>query len=71
MTFTAPLACAGVTQVICVELTTTTLVAGFAPKDTKAPAMKFVPVIVTAVPPPVTPELGLRLDTVGTVDANV
>ena len=46
-------------------LTTTTFVAAVAPNVTVAPAAKFVPVIVTAVPPAVVPRLGLTLLTVG------
>jgi hypothetical protein len=49
-----------------VLLTTTTLVAAVAPKVTVAPAMKFVPAIVTAVPPAVDPVFGVTLVTVGT-----
>jgi hypothetical protein len=51
--------------VIEVLLTTTTLVAGVLPNVTVAPDTKFVPVIVTAVPPDVDPVLGLTLVTVG------
>ena len=53
--------------VIVVELTTVTLVAAVAPKATVAPVMYCVPVIVTAVPPAVGPELGLTDATVGVV----
>jgi hypothetical protein len=48
-----------------VLLTTTTLVAAAEPNVTVAPAAKFVPVIVTAVPPAATPLLGDTLLTVG------
>jgi hypothetical protein len=48
-----------------VPLTTTTLVAAVLPKVTVAPATKFVPVMVTAVPPTVDPLLGATLLTVG------
>jgi hypothetical protein len=58
---------AGVVAVIVVLFTTATLVAAVAPKDTVAPAAKFVPVIVTAVPPAVGPLFGLTLLTVGAV----
>jgi hypothetical protein len=51
--------------VICVPLTTTTFVAAVPPIVTVAPAAKFVPVIVTAVPPAVGPVLGDMLVTVG------
>src|SRR5439155_2405762 len=42
------------------------LEAGTAPKLTVLAAVNAVPVIVTDVPPPVGPEVGLRLSTVGT-----
>src|SRR5271167_4743691 len=50
-----------------VLLTTTTFVAAALPNVTVAPAAKFVPVIVTAVPPAVDPLLGVTLLTVGCV----
>jgi hypothetical protein len=65
VTVTAPLP-AGVVAVIDVPLTTTTFVAAVAPNVTVAPAAKFVPVIVTAVPPATAPLFGLTLLTVGT-----
>jgi hypothetical protein len=65
-TVTAPALPAGVVAVIDVLLTTTTLVAAVAPNFTVAPAAKFVPVIVTAVPPVAGPLFGLTLLTVGT-----
>ena len=65
VTVTAPALPAGVVAVIVVLLTTTTLVAAAAPNVTVAPAAKFVPVIVTAVPPATGPLLGLTLVTVG------
>jgi len=65
-TFTAPAACAGVVAVICVALTTTTFVAPAPPNVTVAPVAKFVPVMVTAVPPAVGPLFGLTPVTVGT-----
>jgi hypothetical protein len=64
VTVTAPLP-AGVVAVIDVALTTTTFVAAVAPNFTVAPAAKFVPVIVTAVPPATGPLFGLTLLTVG------
>jgi hypothetical protein len=64
-TATAPAACAGVVAVIVVLLLTTTLVAAVPPNVTVAPVAKFVPVIVTAVPPAVVPLFGLTLVTVG------
>jgi hypothetical protein len=66
VTVTAPAACAGVVAVIEVLLTTTTFVAAVPPNVTDAPETKFVPVIVTAVPPDVDPLFGLTLVTVGT-----
>jgi hypothetical protein len=65
VTVTAPALPAGVVAVICVPLTTTTFVAALLPKITVAPAAKFVPVIVTAVPPAVVPVFGETLVTVG------
>jgi hypothetical protein len=52
--------------VIWVPLTTTTLLAAVLPNVTVAPAAKFVPVTVTAVPPVVAPVFGDTLLTVGT-----
>src|SRR5712692_9815439 len=69
-TFTAPAACAAVVAVICVALTTTTFVAPVPPNVAVAPVTKFVPVMVTAVPPAAAPLLGLTLVTVG-ADADV
>lgn len=46
-------------------LTTTTFVAAVPPNVTVAPVVKFVPVMVTAVPPAVVPLLGETLVTVG------
>jgi len=66
VTTTAPALPAGVVAVIVVLFTTTTFVAAAAPNVTAAPPTKFVPVIVTAVPPAVDPLLGLTLLTVGT-----
>jgi len=65
VTVTAPALPAGVVAVIVVPLTTTTFVAELFPNFTVAPAAKFVPVIVTAVPPVVGPLFGLTLVTVG------
>jgi hypothetical protein len=64
-TVTAPAACAGVVAVMVVLLLTTTFVAAVPPNVTVAPVTKFVPVIVTAVPPAVVPLFGLTLVTVG------
>jgi len=68
VTLRAPAALAGVVAVIVVLLVTETFVAGVVPKVTAAPATKFVPVIVTLVPPRVDPVLGLTLVTVGAGD---
>jgi hypothetical protein len=65
VTVTAPAVPAGVVAVICVALTTTTLVAAVLPNVTVAPAAKLVPVMVTAVPPAVEPVFGLTPVTVG------
>jgi hypothetical protein len=65
VTVTAPALPAGVIAVIEVLLTTTTFVAAVPPKVTVAPLAKFVPVIVTAVPPDVDPLFGDTLLTVG------
>ena len=61
----APAAPAGVTAVIDVSLTTTTLVAGLTPTVTLLAPVKFVPVMVIAVPPAVDPDDGLTLVIVG------
>jgi hypothetical protein len=68
VTVTAPAAPAGVVAVIWVALTTTTLVAAAVPNVTVAPVAKFVPVMVTAVPPAVDPVFGDTLLTVGAVE---
>jgi hypothetical protein len=57
--------CAGVVAVIEVLLTTLTLVAAVPPKLTVAPEAKFVPVIVTTVPPLAVPDVGEMAVTVG------
>jgi hypothetical protein len=64
-TLTAPVGWAGVTVWIWVELATVTDDAALPPKDTTAPDWKFVPVMVTAVPPEAGPELGVKPLTVG------
>jgi hypothetical protein len=51
--------------VISVELTRLTLVAPFGPKLMPVAPTKFVPVIVTLVPPAVGPDAGLTPVTVG------
>ena len=48
----------GVTQVIVVSLTTLTLVADFKPNKILLAPLKFVPVIVTLVPPALGPNVG-------------
>ena len=54
------------TAVMLVSETTTTLVAVVPPTVTKVAPVKFAPVMVIWVPPPVGPELGLTAVTVGT-----
>ena len=56
---------AGAMAVICVELTTVTLVALAVPNLTLVAPARLVPVIVTLVPPPVGPEAGLIPVTAG------
>ena len=65
VTVAAPALPAGVVAVMVVLFTTATLVAAVLPNVTVAPAAKFVPVIVTAVPPAVVPLFGETLLTVG------
>src|SRR3989442_7788758 len=65
ITSNVPATCAGVVALICVALTTLTLVACVPPTVTVALASKFVPVIVIAVPPAIGPEVGLTPVTVG------
>lgn len=65
VTVTAPTLLAGAVAVIVVLLTTVTFVAAMLPNATVAPEAKFVPVIVTDVPPDVEPWLGVTLVTVG------
>jgi hypothetical protein len=65
VTTAAPALPVGVVAVIVVPFTTSTFVAAAPPIVTVAPAAKFVPVIVTAVPPEVVPVLGDTLATVG------
>ena len=65
VTLTMPVP-AGLTAVISVEDTTVTLVAGVEPKSTIIPPVRFVPVIVTVVPPAVEPFAGLMPVNVGT-----
>jgi hypothetical protein len=65
VTATVPALSAGVVAVIVVLFTTTTFVAAELPNVTVAPDTKFVPVIVTDVPPARPPLLGVMLLTVG------
>jgi hypothetical protein len=65
VTVTAPIAFAGVVAVIVVLFATETLVAAVLPNVTAAPEMKFVPEIVTAVPPAAEPLFGETPVTVG------
>ena len=65
VTATAPALPAGVVAVMVVLFTTTTFVAAVDANFTVAPAAKFVPVIVTAVPPAARPLFGVTLLTVG------
>src|SRR5580658_5891965 len=65
-TVTAPALPAGAVAVILVLLTTVTFVAAVLPNVTVAPEAKFVPVMVTAVPPAAGPLFGDTLVTVGT-----
>src|SRR5439155_866517 len=71
VTFAAPAACAGVVAVIVVAFVTLTLVAAVPPMLTVAPVTKFVPVIVTVVPPAVEPDGGAMDVTVGAGPAYV
>lgn len=56
---------AGDVAVICVELTTMMFVAALDPNRTAVAPVRFVPVIVTPVPPEVGPEAGLIPVTLG------
>jgi hypothetical protein len=64
-TVLAPAVPAGVTAVTVVEFTTDTLVAAVPPIVTLDVPVKFVPVIVIAVPPAVEPEFGATDEIVG------
>jgi hypothetical protein len=65
ITFTGPVACAGVVAVIVVLFTTVTPVDAVPPMLTVAPARNPVPVMDTAVPPLIVPEFGEMEVTVG------
>jgi len=64
-TFTEPATPAGVVAVMDVLFSTATFVAALLPNATVAGAAKFVPVIVTDVPPARGPVFGDTLVTVG------
>ncbi|CAB4889582.1 unannotated protein [freshwater metagenome] len=65
VTVTAPATPAGAVAVTDVADTTTTFVAAFAPNFTPVAPVRFVPVIVTTVPPDAGPLVGLNDVTVG------
>jgi hypothetical protein len=67
VTATVPALSAGVVAVIDVLLVTVTPVAATLPNVTVSPVAKFVPVIVTDVPPASGPPFGVTLVTVGGV----
>ncbi len=56
---------AGLSAVILVLLTTVRLVAAMVPKSTTEAPVNPVPVMVTRVPPPAGPEVGLNAVTAG------
>jgi len=64
-TLFAPTVPAGVTAVMLVDETTTTLVAATPPTVTLVAPVKLVPVIVIAVPPAVEPEVGVTEEMAG------
>ena len=65
VTSTVPADSAGLTAVISVDETSTTLLATVDPKSTSAGEVKLLPVIVTDVAPAVDPEVGLTAVTAG------
>jgi hypothetical protein len=65
LTSTIPATCAGDVAVIVVALLTVKPVAAVAPKSTAVAPVKFVPVIVTDVPPAAGPLVGFTFVTVG------
>ena len=67
VTWTEPATCAGATAVICVAELTAKLVAAVLPKVTALAPVKAEPVIVTDVPPPTGPDVGLMPVTDGAV----
>jgi hypothetical protein len=68
-TLTVPLP-AGLVAVHWFAVAHVTLVPGFAPKATPVTPVKFEPVIVTTVPPPVGPNIGLIFVTTGATTAS-
>jgi len=68
---TAPAACAAVVQAIFVDDSKATVAAATPPMETVVPLAKFVPVIVTAVPPATGPDKGETDATVGSGPRNV
>ena len=69
VTSTIPAVYAGLVAVIEVALTTVTPVAAVVPKFTAVAPRRFVPEIVTEVPPAVEPDIGVMPVTVGEVVA--
>ena len=67
VTSTVPAVPAGLVAVICVAVSLT-IVAGVVPNSTAVAPVRFVPVIVTVVPPAVGPDVGLTPVTVGAAD---
>ncbi len=65
VTSTVPVRWVGSMAVICVGDTTEKLLAGTPPKDTAVAPKRFVPLMVTLLPPLLVPLLGLSDVTVG------
>jgi hypothetical protein len=65
VTSTVPAVPEGLRSTICVAVSLVKLLTMVVPKRTAVALPKFVPVIVTDVPPDVGPAVGLRPDTVG------
>lgn len=59
--------CEGLLAVMEVVDTTTTVTAALAPKWTDVAPVKFLPVMVTAVPPVMGPDVGVTVVTTGSV----
>ncbi len=66
VTSTVPAAWAGAVAVIWPPLSTVNVVAGVAPKFTAVTSLRYVPAIVTLVPPAVLPDDGVTEVTAGT-----